>query len=267
MATQFIRGDVIEVPLPSDYQDQACLPLVIMQPTADATNYMLKSNYATNGQPGVVDHAILADQATTVLWNDITNLPSLFPPSPHALSHLASGNDGIPNASPLMNGLCPKGSGAVLDYLGGDNVFHPLPVIDRYKSEGPVSIVPADTGGSQILSSIISNPSAGVYSLAQCYVYAPKLTQGAMAGTIHFEVYDTTIPGWTQVTSSTDISIMNSKTFFLPLILTSGAMSQVFPAAPNSLAWRIILDQAPGIAVYFQAGIVFFLEVLTALPS
>src|SRR5258705_7798723 len=93
------RADLIEVPLPQSFTDGVCIPLVVRQPTADATDYMLKPNYATNGGRGVVDHAVIADQASTVVWQQITNLPTVFPPSTHGAQHLEGGGDPIPRAT------------------------------------------------------------------------------------------------------------------------------------------------------------------------
>jgi len=264
MSVNLIPAQPIEVPLPADYQNQQCLPLVVMQPDADMTNYMLKSTYATNGQPGVVDHAVLADTATTVLWGNITNLPTVFPPSPHAPSHLQNGNDSIPIATVLLDGLMPAGSGHVLDYMGGDINWHPLPGVLALSAEGPVSITPGDTAGAQLLSTAVVNPSSGIYLIRQCYLYKPNLAF-PVQGTVHFEVWDSGIPGWVQVTASTDISVMTNKESLLSLVLTSGAMTQVFPATPNAFAWRVILDVATGQSSYFQAGIIVGLATLTAL--
>lgn len=255
MATQFIRGDVIEVPLPSDYQDQQCLPLVIMQPTADATSYMLKENFATNGQPGTVDHAVLADVANSVSWFNIPDKPLLFPPIPHAPSHLKTGGDAIPDASPLSDGLCPKGSGQASDYLGGDVTYHPLPPVARWVSESPVTIDPSTTGGAVLVSSSVLNAVPAIYEIDEFYLYDCNQSFPP-AGMVHFDLYDPSIPGWVQVTQSTDLSVMTSLTYLLRPILLSSAMIRVFAApSPNSQQWRLVLDTAPARQVYFRAGV------------
>lgn len=257
MATQFIRGDVIEVPLPSDYQDQSCLPLVIMQPTADATNYMLKSTYATNGQPGVVDHAIIADSANTVIWGDITDTPLLFPPIIHGPTHVSGGSDPIPDANQNSDGLCPKGTGQATDYLGGDIVFHTLPATARWRSELQISIDPSMTGGAILGQTTLPNPSPAVYTIDETYLYDCN-QNFPPGGMVHIDIYDPNIPGWVQVTNSTDISVMTALHYLLRPILLSLSMTRVFSAAPNGLQWRLVLDTAPAQQVYFRAGLAMY---------
>lgn len=255
MATQFIRGDVIEVPLPSDYQDQQCLPLVIMQPTADATSYMLKENYATNGQPGVVDHALVADVANSVSWFNIPDKPLLFPPINHGIQHLSNGTDPIPDATTQLDGLCPMGDGQASDYLGGDIKWHPLPPVARWVSELPVSIDPSMTSGAVLVLTTVANPVPAVYEIDEFYLYDCNQSFPP-AGTVHFDLYDPVIPGWVQVTNSTDISVMTALNYLLRPILLSSAMTRVFTApAPNAQQWRLVLDTAPARQVYFRAGV------------
>jgi hypothetical protein len=258
MATQLIRGDVIEVPLPSDYQDQTCLPLVIMQPTADATNYMLKSTYATNGQPGVVDHAIVANTANAVDWNNILDLPATFPPSPHAGTHLPGGSDPLGLATPLGAGLMPQGSGNALQYYGGDVALHNLPGVLLFRSEQPANVDASFTAGSVICQGIVQNPAPGVYTLMMPYIYDAN-QNFPPAGWVHVDIYDPTIPGWVQVTQSTQLSALVPQNSFIALILLSGAMTRVWAAAANSLTWRLVLDTPAGTAAYFTAGVSFYL--------
>jgi hypothetical protein len=273
MPNRFTRADVVEVPLPADYPTPgACLPLVVMQPAADISNYMLKSAYATNGQPGIVDMAVEAETVNSVNWGSITNIPAVFPPAPHALTHLSIGTDPIPLAQaqvagglPALNGLCPPGTGQPGDYLGGDIIFHQLPSISRFRSEGPVTIDAAFTAGTTIFSATINNPSAAVYEMQEVYLYAPNMTYPP-SGMVHADIYDPAIPGWFQVTASTDISVMNTPTFLLRPILQSAAMMRVFTAGPNALSWRLVLDQATGAQCYFQGGIGVIAEGLTQLP-
>jgi hypothetical protein len=268
MSTRLTRGTILEVPLPADYQDQQCLPLVIMQPTADATNYMLKTTYATNGQPGTVDHAILADQANTVQWLNIANLPTVFPPAPHAPTHITGGNDIIPFASIPPNaksGLCPPGTGQVTDYLGGDISFHALPAIFRFRAEGPVTIDPSFTSGAVLFTAVVANPAPGVYMIDMPYMYAASQTSPPV-GMVHVDVWDPTIPGWIQVTSSTDISVMNAKDVLLRPILLSSAITRVFTAPANGLTFRLVLDQPNGTAAFFQCGCSFLATTLQTLP-
>lgn len=252
MATRFTRADIVEVPLPADYQDQQCLPLVIMQPTADATNYMLKSNYATNGQPGVVDKALVAETVIT--------LPL------HGIQHLSTGHDPIPDATTFSDGLCPRGNGDPSSYLGGDLVYRPLPGIVLFRGELAISLLAGSTAGEVLAVGTIPNPSPGVYICDAPYLYAPAsgFTTG---GLVHFEVYDTSIPGWVQVTSSTDVSGLTSKKSVVRPILMSQAMSQAFAAGPNALTYQLVLEQAAGLTCYFRAGLTFFLTATQALPQ
>jgi hypothetical protein len=111
---------------------------------------MLISVFATNGTPGVVDkavsaqtvtgvvaHATLADQipwggitgAPTIFptdWSVIANKPATFIPSPHAPTHVTGGNDLIPLATTLSNGLLGPLSGKRTDVLAGDGKFYDL---------------------------------------------------------------------------------------------------------------------------------------------
>jgi len=263
----------MEVPLPADYQDQQCLPLVIMQPTADATNYMLKTSYATNGQPGVVDHAVVADTANSVNWFNIAGTPSLFPPLPHEASHITGGTDVIPNATgfipstsqPGSSGLCPPGTGQPTDYLGGDIIFHSLPAIYRFRAEGPVTLESSFTAGAVLYTGVVPNPAPGVYFIDEAYLYAAN-PSFPPAGLVHVDIYDPTIPGWVAATASTDISVMTTKNYLLRPILLSAAMIRVFSAAQNALTFRLVLDQSAGTTCYFQCGCSFLATVLQTLP-
>jgi hypothetical protein len=222
-----------------------------MQPTADATNYMLKSNYATNGQPGVVDHALLADT--------VTILPK------HALQHLQTGNDPINVATTFSDGLCPAGNGDPSSYLGGDIQLHSLPLRTFLRAETAVSLQAGTTSGAVIATGILANPSPGVYVVDAPYLYAPS-PGFTPAGLVHFEVYDTSIPGWVQVTQATDISVLTAPKVVARPVLLSAAMLQSFAAGPNQLTWRLVLDQTQGVTCYFTAGINFFLSGLQTLP-
>jgi hypothetical protein len=258
MSTRITRADIIEVPLPTDVTDNLCMPLVVMQPTADASDYMLKPNYATNGRPGVVDHAVLADQANTVIWNQITNLPATFPPSTHGPQHLNNGNDPVPIATPALDGMCPKGSGSTTDYLGGDIVFRALPNIVYYRSEGDATIDAAFVAGAVIYSGVVPNPAYGVYFLEEGYLFNANQSYPP-AGKVHFDVFDTLIPGWVAVTDSTEINVMNTDEFLLRPNLNSLAMTRVWNGPPNSLQWRLVLDQPAGVPSYFRVGMAFLL--------
>jgi hypothetical protein len=242
--------------MPGTIGDGVCMPMVIMQPTADATEYMLKPNYATNGQPGKVDHAIIADQASTVIWSTITDLPSTFPPSKHAAQHLTVGNDPIAIATTQLDGLCPAGSGQPNDYLGGDIIFHTLPGLLSFRSEADASIDASFTSGATIVSGIVPNPALGVYQLEQTYLYNCNQSYPP-AGTVHFDVYDATIPGWVAVTSGSDISLMNAATYLLRPTILSAAMTRIFSAGANQLQWRLVLDVSALSASYFRAGVAF----------
>lgn len=114
---------------------------------------MLSSQYAANGAPGVVDKAVLAEGlapgavvptaqvAQSVPWSGITGVPSsfpadwstitskptVFPPTTHAPTHRGKGTDPIAIADTTDSGLLALLSGAVTDYVGGDNQCHSLP--------------------------------------------------------------------------------------------------------------------------------------------
>jgi hypothetical protein len=263
MSNRVTRADIMEVPLPAGgIGDGLCMPMVIMQPTADASDYMLKPNYATNGRPGVVDHAVIADEASTVVWSTITNLPSVFPPAPHGPQHLAAGNDGIPNATPQSNGLCPAGDGQPNDYLGGDIVFHQLPGLLSWRGEAPVTLDASFVSGAVLASGIINNPVPGVYEVEECYLYNVNPAYPP-AGQVHFNVYDPSIPGWVAVSAVTDISVMTTATYLLRPILLSAAMIRVFSAQAMQLQWQLVLDQSASTTCYFRAGVGFRLFGLT----
>jgi hypothetical protein len=113
---------------------------------------MLSSVYATNGAPGVVDKAVvaegltaganvpLAQQANSVPWNGITGAPTsfpsdwsvitskpaTFPPSLHAPTHAPTGSDPIALADATKPGFLAQLTGTVSDYVGGDNACHAL---------------------------------------------------------------------------------------------------------------------------------------------
>jgi hypothetical protein len=111
---------------------------------------MLSSVYATNGAPGVVDKAVVAESCTGTVataqlansvpwggiigapttfpsdWGSITNKPALFPPIPHAIQHITGGNDIIPVASKTATGLEIILSGNLTDFKGGDGAWHNL---------------------------------------------------------------------------------------------------------------------------------------------
>lgn len=244
----------MEVPLPSSVGDGVCMPMVIMQPTADASDYMLKPNYATNGRPGVVDHAVIADEANTVVWSTITNLPLVFPPAKHAQAHLQNGSDPIPLATTLVDGLCPTGSGQPNDYLGGDINFHPMPGLLSFRNEADVSVDASFVSGATLASGIVPNPELGVYQIEQTYLYNCNQAYPP-AGNVHFDLYDASIPGWVAVTAVTDISVLNSITYLLRPTILSAAMLRVFSAGPNALQWRLVLDVSASRVCYFRAGV------------
>jgi hypothetical protein len=256
MANRVTRADIIEIPMPGSIGDGVCMPMVVMQPTADASDYMLKPNYATNGQPGKVDHAILADQASTVIYSQITNLPATFPPALHGHQHLTSGNDPIPFATSQAAGLCPQGSGQPNDYLGGDLFFHTLPGLLSFRSEADATIDASFTSGALIASGVIPNPVSGVYQLEQTYLYNCNQSYPP-AGTVHFDIWDSSIPGWTAATATTDVSVMNSAIYLLRPTMLSAAMTRIFSAGPNQLQWRLVLDVSGAKVVYFRVGVAF----------
>jgi hypothetical protein len=121
---------------------------------------MLKTEFATNGVTGKVDHAVTADSATTVShassadavpwtgitgtptlfptdwssvqnkpavfptsWAQISGIPTVFPPANHGTGHVSGGSDPIPNTSLTASGLAPMLSGNATDVLVGTGVF------------------------------------------------------------------------------------------------------------------------------------------------
>lgn len=116
---------------------------------------MLQSQFATNGAPGVVDKAVLAEGlapgavvptaqvAQSVPWSGVTGTPSqfptdwsiitskpaVFPPATHGPTHRGTAADPIPLADVNDSGLLIKVSGKTTDYVGGDNTCHDLPTI------------------------------------------------------------------------------------------------------------------------------------------
>lgn len=252
MSVRFTQGQLLEVPLPSDYQDQACLPIVIMQPNADTTNYMLKSSYATNGQPGVVDAAVIA--------NTVKTLPQ------HGPQHLQEGDDPIPLSSGTQDGLCPAGDGSPTSYLGGDRQNHPLPGLVLARSEVPITFGAGATAGAVLATGTIANLQSGIYIVEQPYLYNWNKNFPA-AGQIHFEVYSPISAAWIPVTSPCDVSQFTADTSLLAPILLSAALTRVFTAAPNAFSWRVVVDVPGGVNCYFQAGLSFLIAALTSLQS
>jgi microcystin-dependent protein len=126
---------------------------------------MLSSQYATNGNPGVVDHAVLADTATLANtatnadnvpwsgvagaptsfptdWSLITSKPTVFPPATHGPTHRGKGTDPIGIADTTDSGLLALLSGTATDFVGGDNQCHSLPAtILNYGALPPGSMV------------------------------------------------------------------------------------------------------------------------------
>jgi hypothetical protein len=235
-----------------------------MQPTADATNYMLKTDFATNGQPGIVDHAVLANLANTVVWSTITDLPAVFPPAIHGIQHLQNGDDPIPLATTALDGLMPAGNNDPNSYVGGDVQWHALPGLVYFRSEVQATLDAAFTAGATLASAMIPNPAQGVYVVDEGFLYSFNPSYPP-AGMVHFDVYDYSIPGWVSVTDSTEISSMTTSTGLLRPILASSAMTRTWTAPANRMQWRLVLDQASGQPAYFQCGMAFFVTQLTAL--
>jgi Collagen triple helix repeat (20 copies) len=88
---------------------------------ATDTGLMYKSDYALNGQAGVVDRAMWANG---IGWDGVGSKPLVFPPSAHGPSHV--GADLIPNAVPGQSGFMPAGDGNANSYYGGDCQLHDL---------------------------------------------------------------------------------------------------------------------------------------------
>jgi microcystin-dependent protein len=133
--------------------------------TGGGTGDMLQSQFATNGTPGVVDHAVLADTATKADsattaanvpwtgvtgaptsfptdWSLITSKPTVFPPATHGPTHRGKGADPIGIADTTDSGLLALLSGAATDFVGGDNQCHSLPAtILNYGALPPGSMV------------------------------------------------------------------------------------------------------------------------------
>jgi hypothetical protein len=262
MANRFTRADLIEVPLPESLDDSVCMPLVVMQPTADASDYMLKPNYATNGRPGVVDHAVIADQASTVIWDQITQLPATFPPGVHGSHHLPGAGDPIPLVSSQSAGLAPKATGQPNDYLSGDGQFHTLVGFTFARNEGDCTIDPGASVGSTVFSALVPNPAYGNYVINSFYIYNSSPSYPP-AGKVHFGIYDPAIPGWVSCTDQADISVLTSRYTLLRPNLNTTAMNRLFGAGPNSLQWRMVLDVAGGVAAYLRVGIGLWVLQLT----
>jgi len=111
---------------------------------------MLSTEYATNGQPGKVDHALVAETVTGTVanatnaqnvpwtgvtgapssfpsdWSVITSKPTVFPPATHGLQHLPGGLDPVGLASASGPGWLGQLDGNASSYIGGDNACHPL---------------------------------------------------------------------------------------------------------------------------------------------
>jgi microcystin-dependent protein len=118
--------------------------------TGGGSGDMLSSQYATNGQPGVVDKAVTAENVSGTVanatnaahvpwtgvtgtptsfpsdWSVITSKPTVFPPTTHGPTHLPGGTDQVPIASANAPGWLAQLSGNATDYVGGDNACHAL---------------------------------------------------------------------------------------------------------------------------------------------
>jgi hypothetical protein len=80
---------------------------------------------------------------------------------------------------------------------------------------------------------------------------------------VHFDVYDPAIPGWVQVTDSTELNVMTSPLVIVRPVLNTTAMNRIWSAQGNSLQWRLILDQPSGLAAYMRVGAGFWLLQVT----
>jgi microcystin-dependent protein len=133
--------------------------------TGGGSGDMLQSEYASNGNAGIVDHAQVADTATNADnatnaanvpwsgvtgvptsfpsdWSQITSKPTVFPPTTHGPTHRGTGIDPIGIADTTDSGLLALLSGAASDYVGGDNQCHSLPAtILNYGAMPPGSVV------------------------------------------------------------------------------------------------------------------------------
>jgi hypothetical protein len=107
---------------------------------------MLKSEYATNAEYGVVDKAL---SAFFVKWEGITDPPAGFPPLAHAPTHLPGGTDPIGLASSIQLGFMAQGDGSPNSYYGGDNAVHPLSdvVTEWFTGVGPPDTIPGSKPG------------------------------------------------------------------------------------------------------------------------
>jgi hypothetical protein len=229
MASQLTPGAIVEVSLPSNYPTQQCLPLVVMQPSGPLSDYLLASEYATNGQAGVVDEAVLAQSVETVDWSQITDIPSSFSPSIHAFDHLASGGDPFPD-----------------------------------RLEGTVTITSGMGNGTVLFTGVIPNPSPGVYSVLRAFVYNAAQSP-APAGMVHFDVYDRDSSSWIAATGSLNLATLTSIQALIQATLLTGVTSRTFEAGASQLTWRLVLDVAPGSGVVFDAGMQFMVYAISSL--
>ena len=262
-----------------------CMPVVGYCPIPDDTEFMYVRDYqegenpdgtpiinvgfAKNGTRGVVDHAIIADLASTVFWENIIGKPALFPPIVHGPEHLQNGSDPIPDATIALNGLLPAPNGRARSYFGADLKYHPLPAPIYLRSEEVVSLDPGWTAGQVAVQSTIRHPQRGVYAVFMPYLYAANRSWPPSAD-VHFEVYDMDEAEWVTVTETCDLGDLDgitatTSTFLRPILL-SGALLRIFRAPANGLAWRLVIDQPGGAAGYCRAGLIFQKTMATPLP-
>jgi hypothetical protein len=248
MNASLIPATIFEVPAGTD--PSTCMPMVVMQPTAETGLYMLTTQYATNGAPGVVDKAVVSESTLTIPI--------------HGIQHLQAGDDPIPTVTLLSDGLMPAGSGRATDYFGGDLQYHPLNAQPSLFSEGQINLTPGTPTGAVLFSGVIPNAAAGVYYVDYAYFYNAN-PSSPPAGTMHLEVYDIVSASYIQVTNSTDVSVLTASNILLRPILLSIALTKLFPAAPNALTWRVVLDSAAGVTASFQVGFKFGVTALQSL--
>jgi hypothetical protein len=121
---------------------------------------MTKAVYDTNND-GVVDHAALADTATTASaapWAGITGKPASFPPSAHAATHNLGGSDAIaPDWTQVQN---------------KPGQFQALPHAASHVTGGSDIIVPASASTVGLLNKLSGNTTDFVDGTNSCQVLA-----------------------------------------------------------------------------------------------
>ncbi len=240
MSSALVRGQVVEVPLPSDFANQQCLPLVVLVPQSNLNTYMLTTVFAINGSPGIVDHAILADTATNVEWSGILDAPTIG--DMLAADFASNGAPGVVDEAVLAETVSFEAFG-----------------------EGIVTISAGSLTGAILLTNTILNPANAVYTPTLAFLYDCSQSP-APHGTLHFEIFDTDTSTWIIATSPQDISALNTgKTAQIRVTTFLTAANRTFECGVQAMQWRVVLDTAPGVAITLKAGMRFSVYAASAL--